>query len=306
MSGAPVTKHEGIIVLGLPRSGTTLVRRLLDAHPNIACPPETYLFTAAGRFLRHDRIGEGVRLGPLNGPAFSGVPPDEVLGRFRDFTFGIFRTIAERQGKPRWASKTPLDSFYVDEIEQLCAGHVHFVCIVRHGADTVASLIELSTQNQAYMAELHRYVARHAFPDEAFAHLWRDTTTRLVKFSKDHPDAIVVRYEDLVAAPEEVIGSVFRSVGEELEPTLIARALAKKDGLGLGDFKTFRKSTIDSASVGRYKRLSPHTRGRLGAILNPTLLELGYEPLEVLAEMSDDEARRRYEAGLAIQAIKRG
>ncbi|MCA9663328.1 MAG: sulfotransferase, partial [Myxococcales bacterium] len=47
MTGAGVNagsagRSPGIIVLGAPRSGTTLLRRLLDAHPNIACPPETY------------------------------------------------------------------------------------------------------------------------------------------------------------------------------------------------------------------------------------------------------------------------
>ncbi len=264
------------------------------------------MFTAAGRFLRHDRIGEGVRLGPLNGPAFSGVAPEEVLARFRAFTFGIFRTIADKQNKPRWASKTPLDAFYIDEIEELCSGHAHFVCLVRHGADTVSSLLEVSVQNQSYLPELHDYVARHRFPDEAFAHLWKDTTRRLAKFAEDHPsDAILVRYEDLVAKPDEVVASIFRSIGEVADPALAARALAKKDGLGLGDFKTFRKSTIDASSVGRHKKLSPHTRSRLAAILNPTLAELGYEPLKQLAELSDEEARRRYEAGLAVQAIKR-
>jgi hypothetical protein len=306
MSEASRPKHEGTIVLGLPRTGTTLVRRLLDAHPNIACPPETHVFTAAGRFLRHDRIGEGVRLGPLNGPAFSGVAPEEVLARFRKFAFGIFRLIAAKQNKPRWASKTPQDAFYVDEIEQLALGHAHFVCLVRHGADTVSSLLEVSIQNQSYLPELHEYIARHRFPDQAFAHLWQDTTRRLVAFAEAHPDdAILVRYEDLVASPETTIASIFRSIGEEADAGLIDRALAKKDALGLGDFKTLRRSAIDAASVGRHKKLSPHTRSRLGAIINPTLVSLGYEPLKIQDEPSDEEARRRYEAGLAVQAIKK-
>ena len=43
--------YEGIVVLGVPRSGTTLLRRLLQAHPHIACPPETNLLSAASRFF---------------------------------------------------------------------------------------------------------------------------------------------------------------------------------------------------------------------------------------------------------------
>ncbi|HEY4117191.1 MAG TPA: sulfotransferase [Byssovorax sp.] len=32
--------YEGAVILGPPRSGTTLLRRLVDAHPNLSCPPE--------------------------------------------------------------------------------------------------------------------------------------------------------------------------------------------------------------------------------------------------------------------------
>ena len=47
--------YEGIIVLGAPRSGTTLTQRLLAAHPQIACPPETYLLRACSRFLHEEK-----------------------------------------------------------------------------------------------------------------------------------------------------------------------------------------------------------------------------------------------------------
>ena len=40
-----------VVLLGFPRSGTTLLSRLLDAHPEISCPPETHLLSAASRFL---------------------------------------------------------------------------------------------------------------------------------------------------------------------------------------------------------------------------------------------------------------
>ena len=36
--------YEGVLIVGVPRRGTTLLRRIFDSHPNICCPPETYLF----------------------------------------------------------------------------------------------------------------------------------------------------------------------------------------------------------------------------------------------------------------------
>ncbi len=70
--------YEGVIVLGVPRSGTTLLRRLLDAHPDIACPPETNLIGAASRFLQEDRFAGGLSVGVVPGLHFCGF--DEEIG----------------------------------------------------------------------------------------------------------------------------------------------------------------------------------------------------------------------------------
>ena len=48
--------EKGVIILGCPRSGTTLLRRLLDSHPDLSCPGETFLFRGAARFLKEDTI----------------------------------------------------------------------------------------------------------------------------------------------------------------------------------------------------------------------------------------------------------
>ena len=58
--------RPGIVVLGTPRSGTTLLRRLLDAHPNIACPPETYVLSGAARFLHEETFAQGLKIGTLS------------------------------------------------------------------------------------------------------------------------------------------------------------------------------------------------------------------------------------------------
>jgi protein-tyrosine sulfotransferase len=305
MSAAP-TSYEGIIVLGPPRSGTTLLRRLLGAHPNIACPPETNVFTAIGRFMQEDPIGEGVRLGPLSGLAFAGISPEDTLGRLRDLCFGFHRSIAAKQGKPRWASKTAWDCFYVDAIEQLCGAHARFVCIGRHGLDNVCSVQELCLKNESYQPEIHAYVRRHAFPLEAFAHMWVDLTQRLMSFAAAHPEnALEIRYEDLIADTQGVMAKVFAFVGEPHDPAIVERALENKDDVGLGDFKAYQKTSIDKASVGRSKQLSPYTRSQLGRIINPTLEAKGYAPVPLVAERSDEEARRRYEMGLLVQSLRR-
>ena len=53
--------HDGINVMGVPRSGTTLLRGIGDAHRDIACPRETNLLSA---FVVGRRIGRAAKPGP--------------------------------------------------------------------------------------------------------------------------------------------------------------------------------------------------------------------------------------------------
>jgi len=298
-------KHEGIIVIGTPRSGTTLLRRLLDAHPNIACPGETYLFSACARFLESDRIAENVDLGVLTGLSYAGFQEAEVLDRLREFAFAFHREHARRKGKSRWVEKTAMDSFHLAAIEKLCGDYVHFICIIRHGLDVVLSIQEACGKNQCYLRELHEYVKRYPRPLVAFAHVWADLTTAICAFAERHPkDAVMLRYEDLVVEPNGEMARILEFVGEQWEPSILDAAMQKKEGVGVGDWKTYTKTRIDTSSVGRWKKLSRSTISELGKIVNPTLKACGYDTVDVEGQRRGDEARRRYELGLLINAMK--
>ncbi len=300
-------QREGIIVVGVPRSGTTLVRRLLNAHPQIACPGETNLFCGMARFLESDTIAQGVDIGVLAGLSFAGFAEDQVLERLRDFIFGFLREYASREGKPRWAEKTAFNAFYLDSIERICAEHVQFVCVQRHGLDVVGSLQELCEKNGGYLPELHKYIVRYPRPLEAFAHAWAELAASIGSLADRRPEvATLVRYEDLVADPGRTMRQVVEFLGESWTPELITTAMKQTSAIGLGDWKTYGKSTIDSGSVRRWQHWPPATISALARIVNPTLEACGYEAVPVDDAAGADEARRRYELGLMIQSMKGG
>jgi hypothetical protein len=299
-------RGEGVIILGTPRSGTTLLRRLIDAHPAIACPGETNVFTGCGRFLRSECIAEGVRIGALDGLGYAGFPRDEVLRRLREFAFTFHREYAARKGKLRWASKTAFDAFYLAEMEELCGDQVDFICIQRHGLDVACSIQELCEKNGGYLHELHDYVVRYPLTLDAFAHVWVDLAQAIHHFAARHPDnALVVTYEELTARTDATMTRIMEFVGETWEPALVGRALADRTNLGLGDWKTYAREIVDQESVGRWKRLSRDTISRLGAICNPTLELCGYESVPVDTEHGADDSRRRYEIGLLLQGLSK-
>lgn len=296
---------EGILVLGAPRSGTTLLRRLLDAHPRIACPPETNVFTACGRFLRSEKTADGVGIGVLEGLEYAGFSRADVLGRLREFAFSFHREYAARRGKPRWAAKTAFDAFYLPEVELLCADRCAFLCIQRHGLDVACSIQELCEKNGGYLQELHAYVVRYPAVLEAFAHAWVDLARAIEEFASRHPEnALLIRYEDVVAEPDAAMARVMEFLGESWEPRLTREALSSQEAVGLGDWKTYGRSSVDASSVGRWKKLPRHAIARLAQICNPVLQQCGYEPVRVDPEEAPGEVRRRYQLGLMLQRLK--
>lgn len=297
--------RDGIVVLGTPRSGTTLLRRLLNAHPNIACRGETFLLTAAARFLRADKIADGIDYGVLGGLHAAGYSEEKILGRLREFVFGFLDEIAEREGKRRWAEKTAIDSFYLAEVERLCAGHVRFIVMIRHGLDVGLSLQELCEANRTYIRELHEYIRRYPRHLEACCRAWAHVTVELLGFAERHAhDAVLVRYEDLVADPAAVMHEVGEFLGEEWVSQLISDALAETTVSGLGDWKAYARNAIDGSSVGRWSALSETDLAYVAPFVNPVLARCGYPAVPEGRMPSPEEAMRRYELSMMFQASR--
>ena len=296
--------YEGIVVLGVPRSGTTLLRRLLNAHPNICCPPETNLLRAASRFLDEEPTG-AVPVGVVPGLAFSDVPETDVTRRLREFVFSFHRELTARSGKTRWAEKTAFDIFHIDNIERLLENSCRFVCVFRHGLDVVCSMKDLCDGMDRYLVELHDYIRAHASPYEAFAHAWVDSNQRLLQFIEDHPHRCVsLRYEDLLDDASTHLTRVFEFLGEPTDvPQLIETALGQTAAFGLGDWKTYDTKKLDRGSVDRWHELPKATITRLGEIVNPTLQALGYDTVATGRPANVQEEVQHYRASLMVRQL---
>ena len=281
-----------------------MLRRLLNWHPEVFCGGETFLLTSAARFLRSDLIVDEIDYGVVGGLQAAGIAPDTLIGDLRKFVERYFRQLADAAGKPRWASKTAIDSFYVAEIERLFAGHAQFVCMVRHGLDSVLSLKELCDSNETYLREIHDYIIRYPRPLEAFAHLWSAVTGTLLDFAERHADsAIVLRYEDLVRQPGETLDRLTQFLAIAPGHALL-EALAHDAPSGLGDWKTYGKAGLDSDSVGRWRTLGAATTSRLAPIVNPVLQRAGYDALDPGPAPDPGQSIRRYEMRMSALALR--
>jgi hypothetical protein len=277
------------------------VRLVLDAHPDFSCPGETCLFRSAARFLEHDRLANDVAFGVVTGLGLAGFTEAQVLQRLRDLVFGFHRDHAARVGKPRWAEKTAVDAFHVDAIEKLCAGHVRYVSLVRHGLDVACSLQDLADRSGGYLAELHAYVQRQPRPLLAFAAAWADVTGRLLDLVDAHPDrALLVRFEDLLTDPLPQLQRLFDFLDAPWDPAVLDAALQRTAPDGFGDWRTHAATRLDPSRIGRHRTLPARVIAELAPLVNGTLARAGYPPVEVTPLPPLDDARR---LALALRAV---
>jgi len=296
---------RGSIILGHPRSGTTLLRRLLNAHSKIASPPETHLFSACARFLEKDSTADGVDMGVLSGLQFAGFENDLVLKNLRDFAFRYLDEYTEQQGKSRWVEKTAFDIFKLEEIEDLCGDDVSYIGIIRHPLDVAVSSKEFCDAAGVYPKEMHRYIQQYSQPIEAFIHSWINTTKALIDLGERRPDdCVICRYEDLVDKPDDILSEVVGFIGEKVEADMVSKAFDELGTLGFSDHKSYQVSEIHSDSLNKWKALPSHQVARLADDINPLLELFGYDLIDGSKTENQQESRRRYINSLMIHSKK--
>ena len=192
-----------VIVLGVRRSGTTLLRVMLDRNPELAVPDESYFVPQLANRHRGE-VDPGSFVDDLRRlPTLVewGLSPDAVAGRLRKgMTPGaaigsVFEAYAAAHGKPRWGDKTPLYMQYLPLLERLfpTALYVH---LIRDGRDAAVSFLSVP---EGIMT------AGWGHPREAagFACQWA-TELRAARAlgARVGPERYLeVRYEALVAEP---------------------------------------------------------------------------------------------------------
>jgi len=190
-----------IFVIGSPRSGTTLVRLILDTHPRISCGEETH-------FLRdlETIVGRNWEL-----VATYGLPRAWWLEHIRSLYLDFQGEVLTRSGKARWAEKDPTYTLHLAFIEELFPGAL-YVHLLRDGHDVVASFRDrwgYTAAARAARSEWARYVnAARALgarlPPERFCEL---------------------RYEALVSDPEREAQRLFAFLGISTPPFWLALLL---------------------------------------------------------------------------------
>jgi protein-tyrosine sulfotransferase len=265
---------EPVFILTCPRSGSTLLRYLLDAHPDLACPEETNI---AQLCALHRDIQPRLGLDPAG----------EGTAAIQAMVHAFYLPYLERLGKSRWCDKSLTTVHHCELLSQVFE-KAKFVCLYRHAMDMVSSGLEASPWGLNGYG-FGNYAAGNSNPVAALADCWLTTTMAALKFEESHPDRCTrVYYEQLAAEPEVVMKSVFEFIGVPPFPGVAQLALVHEPGpTGFGDHKIITSTRITARSVGRGMRVPPENLPpAMRDTVNSLLGRLGYTEVNQAWQMS--------------------
>ena len=286
---------DPFFIVGNDRSGTTMLRLIVDRGPDAAVPPESMFLTdfaaafdaggprderAAARLMREVWEHPKVRLWglPAQAPAVpTGLPGPDA---YRFIVAAPFEAYAAGHGKPRWGDKTPHYVHHVDHLLRLWP-RARFVVLVRDGRDVALSLRRMPFgPNNAWAA----------------AQWWARGIRAGARAQREHPEAVLtVRYEDLAARPHDEVRRLCEFLGLRYAEDMLALEHVDPARIVPDQAAWFPTlfNGINTSAVGRWRsEMSRRDQRVFAALAGAELEQLGYETgTERAAPVSPREAR---------------
>ena len=265
-SAEDISEDPGVFIVGCGRSGTTLLREMLCRHSAFGGGPETLFFVKT--------------LDPAHLSVLSKTPEADLRALRRRsrsvvaFAHEYYRSVAAREGKPRWVDKTPM---HVRALPRILRSfpNARVIHVIRDGRDVVCSLRhhprERVHRGRIVPFRINRPVA------EGATRWVRDTG--MGRALAGHPRLEELRYERLVTDPEGEMRRICRFLEEPFEPAMLdpdaAASAAARAGVLINNPNAVE--VVSGAQTGRWKRdLSPAEARSVDRIAGELLIALGY------------------------------
>jgi hypothetical protein len=271
-----------VFIVGASRSGTTLLRRIVDAHPQIAITRETHWITKEAA-PRGTPVGPELLARLATVERFARMDMDHaalerLLARaepvsYAEFVSAVFDLYGRSQGKTLVGDKVPTYVLDIALLHELFP-HARFVHLIRDGRDVCSSVLDWERQ--------HRNFAKFSTWDEdpvSTTALWwerRVRTGREAGLPLGRDLYREPRYESLVAEPE----ATCRELCDFLDVPYSERMLAFHEGHEKHDPELSAKRAWRPVTPGLRSwrtEMSGEQLERFEAMTGPLLEELGYE-----------------------------
>ncbi|HNR07419.1 MAG TPA: sulfotransferase [Saprospiraceae bacterium] len=219
-------KGPDFFILGLPRSGTTLLEQMLDAHSEIAVCPEMSTGKTLWRLNAESTLRDQWKSLLLVNALYQRARTfkDPILPclahqALRSFTYPISTgewfspLIREYVGEKKanlYGEKTPENTFFIPALNRAFPGS-KYLLILRNPFDLVLSLCEAWA--------FHKKIR---ITDALLLHFAENTKRGLhelfIRQRLRNLDSLTITYEDLVRKPDQTLTEICTFLGLEFEP----------------------------------------------------------------------------------------
>jgi hypothetical protein len=288
-----------IFIVGAPRSGTTLLRNMLNRHPAIAICRETEFHRlvfqrrrAFGglsdvrnrqRLVKQYLLTRRIQRMQMDSRALEQALLREGTS-YEAFLASLLRFYAQAHGKKRCGEKTPMHALFTETLCEWYPGAI-IIHILRDPRDVVASLLRVPWASQNVLGN---------------AHLWVQCNVA-ARRSRHRPNYLLVRYEELVAQPELELRHICAFIDEEYSPAML---VPNWDPTAHQPWYRRAEEPVTTERVEKWReQLTANQVSLTEWVVGSHMQTFGYEPAERspsartiirgLASAAFDAARRR-------------
>jgi len=268
-------------IVGCGRSGSTLLQTLIDAHPNIAIPPESHIYNRFGgafeyygdlSIQRHRRRFIDDLLNDVFVQMWNlDISVEDVEQAASSSTRAgiieaLFSLYARSNGARRWGEKTPEHIRWLPLIREDFPD-ARLIHLVRDGRDVA----------EAFQRMIYGPVSALGLGEEWRRDVmyWRDYQNRI-----GSENMLLVKYEHLVETPEKVLKDVIEFIGEPFIDTTDDYAdTGLSDTYSTQSWHTSLRKEITTDKIGVYRRrFSERQIETFEYIAGDALKAYGYTP----------------------------
>ena len=257
-------RREPIFIVGVQRSGTTLLAAMLAAHSRISCGPETHFFRKLALADVETLINPRSWPAPatdficaIGSTGFAGNEQTLLVQKYDLERADVERYLAQappsvasmlaaltvpymrRRGKLRWAEKTPDHLQHLAWIRESFP-HAPIVNIVRDPRDVALSLGKVPWGVKSFTEGLLYWERAHAAG---------------VQFLADDALSYSLRFEDLLTAPRDTLSRLCAFLGEEFEPEMLDTSATGREVNSEGaPWKRKASEPIDTARMYTWRK----------------------------------------------------
>jgi hypothetical protein len=261
-----------IFIVGSPRSGTTLLRNMLNRHPRLAICRETQFY----RFIYSRRSAFGDLSNPDNRRRVvkeylaterirrSGIPTAGLEDRLlRDGTSyatlfaSLMEHFAESEGKQRYGEKTPQHALFTEMLSDWYPGAA-IIHLVRDPREVVASLQRVPWASNSVVTNTRTWLRYNL----------------AARKSSHRPGYLLVRYQDLVSAPEQELAKICAHLHEEYSPSMLVSTEAT---VAYSAWSERSKAPVTADRLGKWhEQLTPRDVALIEWAAGPHLESFGF------------------------------